>query len=646
MNIFALLDDARATADDPTSRLYTGYVREHRCTDPATLDATWAAVAADQRDGLHSVLLADYEWGARLLGAGTQYLAPDDASSLRVLMFERLEHLAKPEVDAWLAAAEQRAEPVPAGILEPRASVNEAEFTAAIDRIHAAIRAGETYQVNYTYRIDFQAFGSPVALYRRLRARQPVAFGAFIGLPPGEATTHILSLSPELFVRKTGDRLTARPMKGTAARLVVPEADSEAARLLAEDVKNRAENLMIVDLLRNDIGRIAQTGSVKVPALFSIEPYSTVFQMTSTIEARLRDEVGMPELLRALFPCGSITGAPKHHTMGLIAEFESTRRGLYTGAIGWVDAAGPGAKVGDFCLSVAIRTLTLGAARAGLRPGRIGVGAGIVMDSVARDEWDECALKGSFLTALDSGLGLIETMAATPAGVMWLDRHLARLARSAAELGFACDLEAVRFAIDAKLREEFSKPALDDDDLDDGVPLPGAKRRLRLELSRDGRIALTCAPLADLPEGRPVRVLLAADPIDRADLFLRHKTTLRGRYDRAIRRAEVEDAFDMLFFDGEGFLTEGARSNVFVCLDGHWVTPPLDGGVLPGVMRSVLMDDPGLAAVERRIHRDELGRATAILVCNALRGALPAVIAQCAATKDEAIPTWQATRLH
>ncbi|WP_085315731.1 aminodeoxychorismate synthase component I [Derxia lacustris] len=644
MNSFVLLDDARATADSPSSRLYTGYVREHRCTDPATLDAAWAAVAADQRDGLHAVLLGDYEWGAKLLKAGTQHLAPDDASALRVLMFERVEHLAKPEVDAWLAAAEQRAEPVPAGILEPRASVNQAEFTGAINRIHAAIRAGDTYQVNYTYRLDFQAFGSPVALYRRLRARQPVAFGAFIALPPGEGTTHILSLSPELFVRKSGEQITARPMKGTAARISTPEGDSEAARMLAIDVKNRAENLMIVDLLRNDIGRIAVTGSVRVPALFSIEPYTTLFQMTSTIEARLREDVDMPTLLRALFPCGSITGAPKHHTMELIAEFESTPRGLYTGAIGWIDAAGPGALVGDFCFSVAIRTLTLGAAKAGLRPGRLGVGAGIVMDSVAEQEWDECALKARFLTALDTGLGLIETMAATPAGVMWLDRHLARLARSAGELGFACDIDAIRRAIAERLREEFSRPA-SEDDLDDGWAPAGSKRRLRLELSRDGRIAITVAPLADLGPG-PVRVLLAADPVDRADLFLRHKTTLRGRYDRAIRRAEAEEAFDMLFFDGEGFLTEGARSNVFVCIDGQWLTPPLEGGVLPGVMRSVLMDDPGLAASERRIHRDELAGASAILVCNALRGVLPAVIAHCASTKDQAVPTWQATRLH
>jgi len=645
MNCFALLDDRRATADQPSSRLYSGFVREHRCIDPETLASMWAAVDRDQHAGLHAVLLGDYEWGAKLLGAGTAQLDADDESALRVLMFERLEHLAKPEVDAWLAAAEQRADPAPAGILNPRTSVDHAAFTAAIDRIHAAIEAGDTYQVNYTYRLDFDVFGSPVALYRRLRARQPVAFGAFIALPPGGAHTHVLSASPELFVRKTGELISARPMKGTAARIETPEGDSEAARMLAIDVKNRAENLMIVDLLRNDIGRIAVTGSVRVPALFSIEPYTTLFQMTSTIEARLREDVDMPTLLRALFPCGSITGAPKHHTMELIAEFESTPRGLYTGAIGWIDAPGPGARIGDFCFSVAIRTLTLGTPRSGLRPGRLGVGAGIVMDSVAEQEWAECALKSSFLTALDTGLGLFETMAATPAGVMWLDRHLARLARSAAELGFHCDVQAVRRAVLDRVRDEFSHPADDFDGLEPGWRPATAPRRMRLELSRDGHTTITVAPMDELPPG-PARVMLSDDPVDRDDLFLSHKTTLRGRYDRAIRRAEAEECFDMLFFDRDGYLTEGARSNVFVLLDGHWWTPPLEGGVLPGVMRSVLMDDPGLAAGERRIHRDELVRAGNLIVCNALRGALPAVIAHCATTKDQATPTWQATRLH
>ncbi|BAL27120.1 para-aminobenzoate synthase, subunit I (plasmid) [Azoarcus sp. KH32C] len=410
MACFALLDDCNATATHPTSRLYTGFVREHRCDDPATLDAVWRAVERDQRTGGHAVVLADYEWGARLQGVDTRPAAQGGA--LRVLIFAELSQLSAAEVEDWLLAQDvdgragypydaDHAEP--AAILAPRASVDRAAFDEAIARIHHAIGEGETYQVNYTYRLDFDVFGSPVSLYRRLRERQPVAYGAFIGLPPGPGPSHVLSCSPELFLRHEGGRLVTRPMKGTSRRAPVVEVDSELARLLEEDIKNRAENLMIVDLLRNDLGRIARVGSVRVPALFSIEPYTTVFQMTSTVEAELPDEVGFPAILRALFPCGSITGAPKHRTMQLIGELESTPRGLYTGSIGWIDAPRSDrgdAACGDFCLSVAIRTLTLGAAHGHLRRGQMGVGAGIVIDSTAPEEFAECALKARFLTGL------------------------------------------------------------------------------------------------------------------------------------------------------------------------------------------------------------------------------------------------------
>jgi para-aminobenzoate synthetase/4-amino-4-deoxychorismate lyase len=411
MDCFALLDDRNATAAQPTSRLYTGFVREHRCTDPATLDETWAAAENDLRKGLHAVVLADYEWGAKLLRAGHAALPPGDTSSLRLLMFERLAKLSREQTDACLQARDGVSGA--AGVTGLRASVDRTAFHRATHQIHEAIRAGETYQVNYTYRLDGLAYGSPVALYRRLRARQPVPYGAFIALPPephapGSAVRHVLSCSPELFLRHDGGVLTARPMKGTAPRARTTEGDSEMARWLAEDMKNRAENLMIVDLLRNDLGRIARVGSVRVPDLFTIETHPTLFQMTSTVQARLASELSFADLLRATFPCGSITGAPKHHTMELIAELESTPRGLYTGAIGWVDAPPDDARCGDFCLSVAIRTLTLGESHNGLAPARLGIGAGIVIDSEADAEYEECLLKARFLTGLDTGLPRFE----------------------------------------------------------------------------------------------------------------------------------------------------------------------------------------------------------------------------------------------
>jgi para-aminobenzoate synthetase / 4-amino-4-deoxychorismate lyase len=337
-DICALLDDCDASPTRPSSRLYTGFVREHVCTDPAQLDATWSAVEADQRGGAHVLLMADYEWGTKLVGAVANDKRPsDETAALRVLVFECCDRLTLDQASNWLASQADADEP--SGVMHLEPSVDRAEFTQAIERIHAYIAAGETYQINYTYRVHGQVFGSPLALYRRLRARQPVPYGAFIRLPPGAETTHVISCSPELFVRREGGLVTARPMKGTAARHTPPEGDSETARLLSLDTKNRAENLMIVDLLRNDLGRIAQIGSVRVPELFAVEPHSTLFQMTSTVQARLRPEIGFADVLRAVFPCGSITGAPKRHTMALIRELESTPRGLYCGAIGWADAS-------------------------------------------------------------------------------------------------------------------------------------------------------------------------------------------------------------------------------------------------------------------------------------------------------------------
>ena len=641
---FALLDDSRATAHRPgvaaTSRLYTGYSHEHRCTDPATLNACWAAVAADQQRGLHAVLLADYEWGARLLGAGCEQLQPADAPALRVLMFSQLAHLSPPEVAAWLREQDAGAdEPSPAGALNLQPSVGDAEFCEAIAAIQEAIRNGETYQVNYTYRLNGQAHGTPVGLYRRLRARQPVAYGAFIALPPAAeagAPTHILSMSPELFLRHEAGLVTARPMKGTAGRLRspldAPEIDSEAARLLQQDVKNRAENLMIVDLLRNDLGRIAQIGSVSVPALFAVEPYTTLFQMTSTVQARLQPGTDMPTLLRATFPCGSITGAPKHHTMDLIARFESTPRGLYCGAIGWVDAPEPGSaysSIGNFCLSVAIRTLTLGAvdATTSARPLRLGVGAGIVQDSVARDELEECRLKARFLTGLDPGFELFETMR-VEAGGCGAPRlpprasHLARLQRSAQALGFAFDAAEAGRVLDAALQNLAATSS----------PTGAWRLRLRLNLAVDGRLSVTHAPLPDLAldtQGR-VAVVISPQRLPVANPLSSHKTTLRGHYDAAIRAAEAQGAFDALFFTADGRLAEGARSTVFVKLDGQWTTPPLADGALPGVCREQVLAQGlwGEPVAERTLRLEDLQRAKALAVGNALRGVVTAALLQ------------------
>jgi para-aminobenzoate synthetase/4-amino-4-deoxychorismate lyase len=594
---FALLDDSSASAAAPRSRLYTGWLRTLTCT---TIDDLPALLAELQQPGRHAVLLMTYELGAALHGViprlGSGALA-------QVLLFAHCQSLSADAVHDWLQTQSGAA---PAGIAGLRDSIDGATFAQHIGRIRDYIAAGDTYQVNYTYRIRFDAFGTLAALYLRLRARQPVPFGALIALPDGTA---VLSLSPELFVRHVDGALLAQPMKGTAAATGDPVQDAASAARLAGDPKNRAENLMIVDLLRNDLSRIAALGSVAVPQLFEVTRFSGVLQMTSTVTARLHPAATLAQVVDAIYPCGSITGAPKLRTMQIIRELEADARGVYTGAIGWFDAAaGPG--IGNFCLSVPIRTLVLQAPDAGgVRAGEMGIGAGIVHDSVAADEYAECALKARFLTAMPNEFALFETMAVTrDGGCVLLERHLHRLTTSAAYFGFACDVLALRAAV-----------------MQACATLPdNAPRRLRLALDWHGDCTIRSSLLQ--PWVGVAGLLLALQPTASADLFLRHKTTQRAQYDAAWRAAEVQGAFDMLFFNERGEVTEGARSNVFAQIDGQWCTPPLSAGVLPGVMRAHLLADPQWAASERTLTLADLQRADRLVLCNALRGVLTAVL--------------------
>ena len=594
---YALLDDASG-GEGSRSRLYTGLVRALRCD---SLEA-WPGVLADMQAALDSgqfaVPVLTYELGCALHGIACEAPAVPLA---QVLLFSSCERMAPDQVAGWLATRADHGSP--AGVGGLRASVDEAAFTDAIHRIREYIAAGDTYQVNYTYRLRFDAYGSVASLYARLRERQPVPYGALIQLPDGSA---VVSLSPELFVRSEGGNLVTRPMKGTAPASGDAATDALRAADLAADTKNRAENLMIVDLLRNDVGRVCETGSVKVPSLFEVTRFGSVLQMTSTVTGRLRDGTTLAALFDALYPCGSITGAPKRRTMEIIAEVERGPRGIYTGAIGWFDPPTLPGRIGDFCLSVPIRTLTLGPEQDGVRRGELGVGAGIVYDSEAASEYAECQLKARFLTGMGSQFDLFETMRADAGGVRHLERHLSRMGASAAWFGIAFDQGRARSEI-AQACSTLEGPT-----------------RMRLTLRPDGQMALQCAPLA--PLATPVGLLVADRPVRSGDLFLRHKTSVRARYDAAWREAESRSAFDTLFFNERGELTEGGRSNVFVKVDGRWLTPPLRAGLLPGVMRSVLLEDPQWDAVEAVVTREMLARATDIVVCNALRGALPARI--------------------
>ncbi len=613
---FVLLDDASAPAGAARSRLYTGLRQEWACCDPATLDALWAEVTGACGPGGHLVLIADYEWGVRLQGVD----AP--GGRLRLLSFDSCRLCTADEVQAWLQSADEgRVEPGPAGVLALQPDLTDAAHRAAIERIHGWIREGQTYQINHTLRLRGEMVGSPVALYRRLRQRQPVAYGALIA---GADDRWTLSCSPELFVRHEGGALITRPMKGTVSRAADLVADALQRDWLAQDPKNRAENLMIVDLLRNDLGRIAQVGSVRVPRLFEVETYATLHQMTSTVEAVPRPEVDLPDVLRALFPCGSITGAPKRHTLTLIPQVESSPRGVYTGAIGWIELplASQGPAMGEFCLSVAIRTLELGAQanpqRGAVRPVTLGVGSGIVLDSDPALEADEVRLKARFVTACDPGFTLFETVRVEDGRALNWEAHAARMSLSAAALGFCWDADSVARQVHAAAAAAAAEGNV-------------RVHRLRVDLSRDGRVQVRTAELPPLI-GDEVELVWAdrrLTPLERA--LARHKTSVRQTYDAALVDAQAQGAFDALFLDDGQFLTEGARSSVRVCLDGRWYVPPLSRGLLPSLTRDRWLSDPELTVSERNLTRTDVESAEALCVGNALRGTLRARLGRKAA---------------
>lgn len=607
---FTLLDDSDASATQPTSRLYTGLQQVLSCTNSAQFDLMIEQMQTALQQGLYAVAVFAYELGAELQRL---QLAEKTLQPSHILLYKQCQNLSQEQVTSWLqqqSDLEKQADNI-AGIANLHASVNEEEFTRVIDCIQRYITDGDTYQVNYTFRFHFQTYGSIFLLYQRLRERQAVPFGALISMPDGSV---VLSLSPEIFIRHSHGNLFARPMKGTSAAATTNDAtldeqvNLQRCEQLSMDEKNRAENVMIVDLLRNDLGRIAQPGSIEVPKLFEVQRFNSVLQMTSSVIARCREEVTLVELLKAIYPCGSITGAPKIRTMQIIHEVETEARGIYTGAIGWFDPMEMEEnKIPEFCLSVPIRTMHLQIPDSNkMRRGIMGVGAGIVFDSVAASEYQECLLKARFLTELPAQFSLFETMYATKDGCRNWDRHVKRLKKSAHYFGVPLNLAEIEKQLNvtcAGLAEHTSY-------------------RLKLSVDGTGQIQIQYAVL--VPIKTPVNVMLTSTPQHSQSIWLQHKTTQRALYDHAWKAAESQGAFDMLFCNEHGELTEGGRSNLLVKINGRWFTPPLSAGVLPGVMRSVLMDDPAWELAERSMNIDQLNNAEEMAICNALRGVLPA----------------------
>ncbi|MFA9440116.1 aminodeoxychorismate synthase component I [Uliginosibacterium sp. sgz301328] len=587
---FALLEDNLAA--EPRAALLHGACEYLRCEWPHDPRSSLERIERWQAEGWYVAFAGHFELGYAL-EPRLQTRLVNGQCLLEAWAFAERTELSGAALAQWWA--EQLATLTPqaaeAGLLMLKPGVDQSTHEQRIQQVLDYIDAGDCYQVNLTFAWHGQAFGSPIALFSRLRDAQPVEYGALIR----DADHWILSRSPELFVARRGDRLACKPMKGTAPRHDDVVRDAANAAALAASDKNRAENLMIVDLIRNDLGRLAPAGGVHVARLFELERYATVYQLTSTILAEPVDR-SLSEVLRALFPCGSVTGAPKIRAEEILNDLESGPRGIYCGALGELL---PG---GDFALNVPIRTLTLKGDAC-----RLDTGGGIVADSVPADEFAECIDKARFTHVLTEGIGLIETMRydATTRSIPLLERHLARLTASAHALHFVLDTDALR----DRVGELCGTLTVDS--------------RVRLQLARNGSATFTHAPLDALTG--PQTVSLAPFALNAADARLRHKTTARVFYDRALRDAMSAGHFDVLFFNAADELCEGARSNVVVDIDGHLYTPPLKCGLLPGVMRAKLLDDG--VVQERTLSRAALFDANRVWVVNALRGMVPVVVA-------------------
>ncbi|MBR6026826.1 MAG: bifunctional anthranilate synthase component I family protein/aminotransferase class IV [Neisseriaceae bacterium] len=534
---------------------------------------------------LHCAVFMDYEFGLSL-----QKLDNSHSGCMKIVWFKQKSEIG--QVENWL---ENQANNIPCAISTPQMNVSEDEYYQAIKKIHQHIMAGDSYQINYTVRLFLKAYGNPIQLYRHLR--QKVPFGVLSRLPENY---WVLSFSPELFLHiQANGVIKTQPMKGTAP-ILFDGMDKKRSYDLQNDPKNRAENTMIVDLLRNDLGKIAQIGSVSVPEMCQVNDFGHVWQMTSTVCAKLKEHTSLAEIFQATFPCGSITGAPKRKSMEIISQLESTPRGLYTGAIGFFSPENRETAMGvSGCLNVAIRTLELMPDN-GAWQGVYGVGSGIVIDSVAENEYQECLWKSQFINNLRPNFDLFETMRVENGKISLLDKHLNRMSQSAFALNMPFSLSQAKDKIETALQN------LCDD----------KTYRLKLILTCSGSLKTEYSPLNSLIGNK--KVIISPNRLPNQNPLRCYKITYRPEYDKAWQDAEQVGAFDALLFNQNGDLLEGGRSSVMIFIENQWLTPDLSLHILPSIARGEFMQKNTVQ--ESTININTLQRAEKILVGNALRG--------------------------
>ncbi|MBL4800092.1 MAG: aminodeoxychorismate synthase component I [Oleispira sp.] len=591
---FSLLDNNKSGTDGSSRSSYIFFNPITFCIAHTADEALRALSDIDRyvSEGFHAVGYCTYELGYALVPRLIELLP--EANKHPLLCFgiysKRLE-LTNVELEEVLGRLNRRQD-----IQIENCSLNttQAEYVKKVSKIKQHILDGDTYQVNFTMKYKFTYLGSPLKLYEKLRQRQRVEYGCYLDFPGST----ILSRSPELFISKNGDRIVTKPMKGTHKRGETPEIDDMHIKFLATDEKTLAENVMIVDLLRNDLSRICDRGSVETAGLFEIQTYETLHQMISTVSGRVTGDISIETLFREIYPCGSITGAPKVRTMEIIRSLESEPRGVYTGAIGYISPDN------SFCFNVPIRTLVLWPDGSG----EMGVGSGIVYDSNINDEYEECRLKGAFFADGNGEYSLIETMRFDN-GFPALDMHIERITRSARELGFA-----------------INQKALKEDLLDCGSRLT-CECKVRVMLKRSGQYDIECIALNRNEEARRT-IALAGSKVSSSDFLLRHKTTRRSFYNKLYDIHSSQGHYDVIFSNERGEITEGSFNNIFIRKGERWLTPPVESGLIPGIQRRVLLESGNMRASEKVIYVNDLCEADEIILTNAVRGVVSVVFVE------------------
>ena len=591
---FSLLDNNKNRTDENSRSSYLFFDPITFCT-AITADEVLQVLSDIDRyvaEGFHAVGYCTYELGYTLIPRLNTLLPK--ANNAPLLCFgiyrNRLE-LTNAEVETVLGRATRHRD-----ILIENCELNttQSQYTDKVSKIKQHIFDGDTYQVNFTMKYKFSYAGSSLKLYETLRQRQRVEYGCYLDFPGST----ILSRSPELFVRRNGDHIITKPMKGTCKRGETPETDRMNVEFLATDEKTRAENVMIVDLLRNDFSRICDRGSVETTGLFEIQTYETLHQMISTVSGKVTGGISLETLFREIYPCGSITGAPKVRTMEIIRSLESEPRGVYTGAIGYISPDN------SFCFNVPIRTLVLWPDGSG----EMGVGSGIVHDSNINEEYEECRLKAAFFANGNGDYSLLESMLFEN-GFPLLEMHMERITRSARELGFSIDPQT--------LQDEVLKRA-------SGL---SGKYKIRIILKRTGQYDIECTALKQNLESRRT-ISLAEDRVSSSDFLIRHKTTRRSHFQKAYDTHSRMGHYDVIFRNERNEITEGSFNNIFIRKGDKWLTPPIESGLLPGIQRQALLQSDKINASEKILYVHDLYEADEIALTNAVRGVVSVAFAE------------------